>query len=146
MAEAEKFDTEIITVPHNQPAEMPFKVSRDASAQLTMTVAQQLAYGRVRSVYEAVDMREFRAGRTECLRAATPEAVSFARKLVDGTATSEDLQEAVNAHRGWVKRCKSGNGFDRHFQMMASIDDSDPFFHDDAATCLLYTSPSPRDS
>lgn len=134
LAKAEKFDTEIITVPHNQPAEMPFKVSRDASAQLTMSVAQQLTYGRVRSVYEAVDMREFRAGRTECLRAATPEAVSFARMLVDGTATSEDLQEAVNAHRGWVKRCKSGNGFDRHFQMMASIDDSDPFFHDDAAT------------
>ncbi|WP_175935117.1 choline/carnitine O-acyltransferase [Corynebacterium sp. Marseille-P4321] len=134
LAQAEKFDTEIVTVPHNQPAEMPFKVSRDASAQLTMSIAQQLTYGHVRAVYEAVDMREFRAGRTECLRAATPEAVNFARKLVDGAATADDLEEAVNAHRGWVKRCKSGNGFDRHFQMMATIDDSDPFFTDEAAT------------
>ena len=130
--QAAKFAAEIITAPFNQPAEMPFKFSRDASAQLTMHIAQQLTYGRVRAVYEAVDMREFRAGRTECLRAATPEAVTFAEKLVAGTATEEDLLAAVNAHRGWVKRCKSGNGFDRHIQMMATIDDSAPFFNDEA--------------
>nr|VDG63755.1 Choline/Carnitine o-acyltransferase [Streptococcus thermophilus] len=129
-----KMDVEILTVPHEQPADLPFKLSRDASAQLTMHIAQQLTYGRVRAVYEAVDMREFRAGRTECLRAATPEAVSFAEKLVDGNATQDDLVEAINAHRGWVKRCKSGNGFDRHFQMLATIDDTDPFFNDEAVT------------
>lgn len=138
LAQADKFDVEIITVPHKQPAEMPFKVSRDASAQLTMSIAQELTYGRVRAVYEAVDMREFRAGRTECLRAATPEAVNFAKKLVAGKATSEDLESAINAHRGWVKRCKSGNGFDRHFQMMATVDEeaaaNEPFFTDEDAT------------
>lgn len=129
---AAKFTVQIITAPHRPPAHMPFKFSRDAAAQLTMTIAQQLTYGRVRAVYEAVDMREYRAGRTECLRAATPEAVAFARKLVAGTATNDDLLAAANAHRGWVKRCKSGNGFDRHIQMMATIDGSDPFFKDDA--------------
>ncbi|WP_087116749.1 choline/carnitine O-acyltransferase [Corynebacterium urinipleomorphum] len=131
---AAKLATDIITVPHSLPANLPFKISRDASAQLTMHIAQQLTYGRVRAVYEAVDMREFCAGRTECLRAATPEAVTFAQKLIDATATPDDLQNALNAHRGWVKRCKSGNGFDRHIQMMATIDSSDPFFTDDAAT------------
>lgn len=138
LAQADKFDVEIITVPHKQPAEMPFKVSRDASAQLTMSIAQELTYGRVRAVYEAVDMREFRAGRTECLRAATPEAVNFAKKLVAGKATSEDLESAINAHRGWVKRCKSGNGFDRHFQMLATVDEeaaaNEPFFTDEDVT------------
>lgn len=138
LAQADKFDVEIITVPHKQPAEMPFKVSRDASAQLTMSIAQELTYGHVRAVYEAVDMREFRAGRTECLRAATPEAVNFAKKLVAGKATSEDLESAINAHRGWVKRCKSGNGFDRHFQMLATVDEeaaaNEPFFTDEDAT------------
>lgn len=129
---AAKFTVQIITAPHRSPAHMPLKFSRDAAAQLTMTIAQQLTYGRVRAVYEAVDMREYRAGRTECLRAATPEAVAFARKLVAGTATNDDLLAAANAHRGWVKRCKSGNGFDRHIQMMATIDGSDPFFKDDA--------------
>lgn len=129
---AAKFTVQIITAPHRPPAHMPFKFSRDAAAQLTMTIAQQLTYGRIRAVYEAVDMREYRAGRTECLRAATPEAAAFARKLVAGTATNDDLLAAANAHRGWVKRCKSGNGFDRHIQMMATIDGSDPFFTDDA--------------
>lgn len=146
-AAAAKLDTDIITVPHSLPADLPFKISRDASAQLTMHIAQQLTYGRVRAVYEAVDMREFRAGRTECLRAATPEAVAFAQKLIDATATPDDLQDALNAHRGWVKRCKSGNGFDRHIQMMATIyaadeanadagstGTADAFFTDTAAT------------
>lgn len=129
---ASKFTAQIVTAPHRPPADMPFKFSRDAAAQVTMTIAQQLTYGRVRAVYEAVDMREYRAGRTECLRAATPEAAAFAQKLVAGTATNDDLVAVANAHRGWVKRCKSGNGFDRHIQMMATIDASDPFFTDDA--------------
>lgn len=80
---AEKLRTRIVHVPFDQPTDLPLKFSRDASAQLTMSIAQQLTYGRVRAVYEAVDMREFRAGRTECLRAATPEAVAFARALVE---------------------------------------------------------------
>lgn len=129
---ASKFTVQTITAPHRPPAHMPFTFSRDAAAQLTMTIAQQLTYGRIRAVYEAVDMREYRAGRTECLRAATPEAAAFAQKLVAGSATNDDLLAAANAHRGWVKRCKSGNGFDRHIQMMATIDGSDPFFTDDA--------------
>ena len=132
--QAKQFQVEVLTVPHDLPTGMPFKFSRDASAQLTMTIAQQLTYRRVRAVYEAVDMREFRAGRTECLRSATPEAVTFAKKLVDGTAQRSDLEAAVNAHRAWVKRCKSGNGFDRHIQMMSTIDDTHPFFNDPAAT------------
>ena len=133
---AKEFRVEILTVPHDLPADMPFKFSRDASAQLIMTIAQQLTFGHIRAVYEAVDMREFRAGRTECLRAATPEAAAFARKLAGGTAQQSDLEAAVNAHRAWVKRCKSGSGFDRHIQMMATIDDSHPFFHDPVATAV----------
>ncbi|MBP3947602.1 choline/carnitine O-acyltransferase [Corynebacterium sp. Marseille-P3884] len=136
-AQAGTLRTDIVTVPHDIPEDLPFKLSRDASAQLTMTIAQELTYGHVRAVYEAVDMREFRAGRTECLRAATPEAVAFAEKLIDGTASPGDLRSALDAHRAWVKRCKSGNGVDRHIQMMATIDDpgsSDPFFTDRAAT------------
>lgn len=133
---ASKFTVQIITAPHRPPADVPFKFSRDAAAQLTMAIAQQLTYGRIRAVYEAVDMREYRAGRTECLRAATPEAAAFAQKLVAGTATHDDLVAAANAHRSWVKRCKSGNGFDRHIQMMATIDGNDPFFTDDAVLAV----------
>lgn len=122
------------------PTDLSFKFSRDASAQLIMTIAQQLTYGRARAVYEAVDMREYRAGRTECLRALTPEAAAFARALVAGTATREQLVAAAEAHRGWVKRCKSGNGIDRHIQMLEHLDAqetgtaTDPFFSDPVVT------------
>ncbi|WP_272944882.1 choline/carnitine O-acyltransferase [Corynebacterium jeikeium] len=68
----------------------------------------------MRAVYEAVDMREYKAGRTECLRAVTPEAVAFAKQLVAGKPTVEALQEALNAHRNWVIGCKTGRGIDRH--------------------------------
>ena len=132
--DAQPYTAEIAAVDINQPDDLPFKFSRDASAQLILSIAQQLTYGRVRAVYEAVDMREFRAGRTECLRAATPEAVAFARHLVDGDATQEQLVAAVDAHRAWVKRCKSGNGFDRHIQMLERLDERLPpaeFFTDE---------------
>lgn len=125
-AQAAPYTATLHTVDIAQPADLPFKFSRDASAQLIMTIAQQLTYGRVRAVYEAVDMREYRAGRTECLRALTPEAATFARNLVAGSATREQLVAATEAHRAWVKRCKSGNGFDRHIQMLEHLEAQDP--------------------
>ncbi|WP_448852633.1 choline/carnitine O-acyltransferase [Corynebacterium sp. 335C] len=108
----------ILDVPRVPADELPFKVSADALAQFILSIAQQLAFGRVRAVYEAVDMREYRAGRTECLRAVTPEAVALARALAgsrdDGASPADLLRAALDAHRGWVKACKAGAGFDRH--------------------------------
>ncbi|MGX6968243.1 choline/carnitine O-acyltransferase [Corynebacterium sp. c7Ub_26] len=79
-----------------------------------MTIAQLQAYGRARGVYEAVDMRKYCAGRTECLRAVTPQAVKFASLLLSGNATRQDLDDVLDAHRAWVKACKRGDGVDRH--------------------------------
>lgn len=98
------------------------RVSDDAVAQLLMTYAQVATYGSVRSVYESVDMREFQAGRTECLRPLTPQAVEFARALIAGDATLEQFGAVLDAHRDWVKACKRGAGIDRHLfglRMMA---------------------------
>lgn len=103
---------EIRRVARPRPRNM--KLSADAYAQLVMTVAQLAAYGRVRAVYEAVDMREYAAGRTECLRPVTPAAVAFARALLAGSADRAGLQAALDAHRDWVKACKTGRGVDRH--------------------------------
>lgn len=94
--------------------ELPFKMSADALLQICMATAQHLTFGTVRAAYEAVDMREFQAGRTECIRPVTPENVALAQALANGTATEEQLYAALQAHRGWVKACKSGKGFDRH--------------------------------
>lgn len=112
------------------------KFRADAMSQLILSIAQELTYGRIRAVYEAVDMREYKAGRTECLRAVTPEAVAFAQTLVRGgrgngsddgadrsgscgdetagESLAELLRAALDAHRNWVIGCKTGNGIDRH--------------------------------
>lgn len=110
----DEYAVEIIEVPKLAKEELPFKFSADAMSQLILSIAQQLTFGRIRAVYEAVDMREYKAGRTECLRAVTPEAVAFSKQLVAGKPTVEALQEALNAHRNWVIGCKTGRGIDRH--------------------------------
>ncbi len=110
----DEYAVEIIEVPKLTKEELPFKFSADAMSQLILSIAQLLTFGRIRAVYEAVDMREYKAGRTECLRAVTPEAVAFAKQLVAGKPTVEALQEALNAHRNWVIGCKTGRGIDRH--------------------------------
>ena len=110
----DEYAVEIIEVPKLAKEELPFKFSADAMSQLILSIAQLLTFGRIRAVYEAVDMREYKAGRTECLRAVTPEAVAFSKQLVAGKPTVEALQEALNAHRNWVIGCKTGRGIDRH--------------------------------
>ena len=113
----------IVDAPRLPQDEIPFKFSADAMSQLILTLAQELSFGRTRGVYEAVDMREYKAGRTECLRAATPEAVAFAKALIkaedaESAAADAELREKLDAvlaaHRGWVKSCKAGAGIDRH--------------------------------
>jgi len=86
-----------------------------------MLYAQLASYGQVRSTYEAVDTRHYQAGRTECLRSVTPEAVDLVRALVDGRAQAGQLHEALRAHKGWVKACKTGQGIDRHLTGLAMV-------------------------
>lgn len=106
----------VVQVSVDRPAleRLPVKVSEDAAQQLLLTYAQLATFGRVRAAYESVDMREFQAGRTECLRPVTVEAVEFAQALLDGAATVKHCAAAMEAHRNWVKACKTGRGIDRH--------------------------------
>lgn len=99
-------------VPSPVPDGLRFSV--DAAQQWLMLHAQLATYGWVRSTYEAVDMREYAAGRTECLRPNTTPAVVLAAALADGTATPEQVTTAAEAHREAVKAAKSGRAVDRH--------------------------------
>ncbi len=96
------------------PAPAGVRISLDAVQQWVMLFAQLATFGRVRSTYESVDMREYAAGRTECLRPNTPQAVALTRALVAGTATPDHVGGALDAHRDWVKAAKAGHGVDRH--------------------------------
>ena len=139
---ASRLRVELVRVPRVPQERLPFPMSADALQQLVMVLAQLLAFGRLRSAYESVDMRAFQAGRTECLRPVTPEAASFARALLDGRAGREGLVAALEAHRGWIKACKTGRGVDRHLGGLEAaarrLDVEAPFF-DDEALALLRT-------
>ncbi len=111
---AASYHVRILHVPVAVPPDLPFRVSHDAVQQFSLLYAQLAAYGRVRSTYEAVDMREYQSGRTECLRPVTTEALTLARALLNGSATPEHLYLALAAHKGRVVACKTGQGFDRH--------------------------------
>lgn len=104
-----------VDVPLRAPARPSFKLSLDGVQQWVMLFAQ-LAYhgGAPRSTYEAVDMREYRAGRTECLRPVTAAALDMVRALRAGDAVPEQLFAALAAHKDWVIACKTGHGIDRH--------------------------------
>lgn len=129
---ASRIRVELVRAPRIADERLPFRMSPDALQQFVMTIAQLRAFGRARSAYEAVDMRAFQSGRTECLRPVTPEAVAFGRALLDGGARPEGLRAALDAHREWVKACKTGHGFDRHFtglsMIAARLGISEPFF------------------
>ncbi|WP_435201206.1 choline/carnitine O-acyltransferase [Janibacter sp. GS2] len=117
--QAEAQRVHIVRCPRAVPADLPFRVSHDALQQLSILYAQLAAYGRVRSTYEAVDMREYQAGRTECLRPVGADALALVRAVLGGDATPEHLRAALAEHKDQVIACKSGHGFDRHLTGLA---------------------------
>ncbi|MDO5682015.1 MAG: choline/carnitine O-acyltransferase [Propionibacteriaceae bacterium] len=134
---------QLVRVPNPIPTGK--RISADAVLQWVMLYAQRATYGRVRSTYEAVDMREYQAGRTECLRANTPAAVALVEALLDRPDAEEAatlLATALDAHRGWVKNAKAGNGVDRHLLGLAEaaerLGDATPL-HDDEGYRRLST-------
>jgi len=140
--EAEQYQVRILQFPMAVPSDLPFPVSHDASQQFILLFAQVVAYGRARSAYEAVDMREFQAGRTECLRPVTPDALALVQAMASDTATPDHLFAALSAHKEQVIACKTGQGFDRHLmglRLMAERLDLQPELFDDESYKLLTT-------
>ncbi|MGB3684882.1 MAG: choline/carnitine O-acyltransferase [Ornithinimicrobium sp.] len=118
-AAAEQLQLGTVRVARPVPPGLPFRISDDALCQWVMLYAQLATYGEVRSTYEAVDTRHFQAGRTECLRSNTPEAVALVSALIAGRAEESLLQDAARAHKEWIKACKTGQGIDRHLTGLA---------------------------
>ncbi|PIE46900.1 MAG: hypothetical protein CSA42_05660 [Gammaproteobacteria bacterium] len=97
------------------------KVSHDALFQFSLIYAQLKVFNELKNTYEAVDTRNFLAGRTECLRSNTMQAKNLAEKLLLNTATTDDLTNALTAHKSWVIACKTGQGIDRHLYALKEI-------------------------
>ena len=62
--------------------------------------------------------RLWREGRTETVRSATPEAVNFAKLILDDNAERSDVLAAFKAgesrHRNMNLDAMTGKGIDRH--------------------------------
>lgn len=118
------------------------RVSNDALQQWILLYAQLATYQRVRSTYEAVDVREFQGGRTECLRPNSAEAIRLVGALIAGEANAELLQAAIERHKELVTECKTGRGVDRHLFGLRVMTDRlglSPEIFDDAGYRLLTT-------
>lgn len=138
---ASEYQARTVQVPLTIP-ETGVRISTDALAQLVMLYAQVATFGQVRSTYEAVDMREYQAGRTECLRPNSAAAVAFVQDLRDGSADLDGLQAALADHKQWVKWCKTGQAVDRHLYglgMMAQQLGFDPVVQNDPGYQRLTT-------
>lgn len=98
--------------------------SPDAFWQIAFQAAQCRVFGHMRSSYEAVSVRGFAGGRTECARGSTGEADLFVKAL-RFSAPAKDLlsayRSAENAHKANLARCQRGLGAERHMTGLAAM-------------------------
>lgn len=57
------------------------KVSPDVYIQLALQLAYYKLYGKLTATYESASTRRYRLGRVDCIRSATPEALSWAAAM-----------------------------------------------------------------
>lgn len=90
-------------------------LSKDAIMQFLLQYAQYKTFNIVRGMYEAVDVREYRYGRTECVRSVSSESLEFIKSLdINAEDTYIKLKEAELEHKKRIKDCKAFNGVNRY--------------------------------
>ncbi|XP_030062701.1 carnitine O-acetyltransferase [Microcaecilia unicolor] len=94
------------------------KLSPDAFIQVALQLAYYRMYGCVCSTYESASLRMFHLGRTDTIRSASVDLLSFAHAMDDpgkqNQAKAELLRKAVQAHRAYTDMAISGQAIDRH--------------------------------
>ncbi len=99
-------------------------LSPDSFIQCAMLVSQRSLWTQWRSVYESVQIRRFRGGRTEVTRPLTPQAKKFAEAFLEGCEAQtclELLRQAGEAHKKRISTCLAGEGPERHLAMLRRI-------------------------
>ncbi len=104
--------------------------SKDAIIQFLVQYASKKTFDRYRGTYEAVDVKEFLRGRTECVRPISFEVIGLIEALIAGETDEIPslYRSAETEHKKRIKDCKKGEGIDRHFfglkNLMAELEDS----------------------
>lgn len=100
-------------------------LSPDAFVQLAFLAAQRRLWPRWRSLYESVQMRRFRKGRTEGTRPLTAEAALFVETLAGEEASRGHLRRlllgAGDAHRRRIDLCMAGEGVEGHLGLLRRV-------------------------
>ncbi|KAH9969706.1 acyltransferase ChoActase/COT/CPT [Russula dissimulans] len=97
-----------------------FKTSPDAWTQLVKQLAFHKFKGRPGVTYESAQTRKYQRGRTEVIRAASPQSKAWVDAMVDRKATVRDTQRAalfrsaVARHVQYAAWAADGQGVDRH--------------------------------
>lgn len=100
-------------------------VSPDAFVQTAMLLAQRDIWDDWQSVYESVQLRRFKGGRTEGTRPLTTESAAFVEAFLSGKSDDEMLksllQKAGEAHRDRIAQCMDGKGPEGHLSLLRRI-------------------------
>ena len=99
--------------------------SPDAFFHMALQVAQYRTFGVMRSTYEAVAMRAYREGRTECLRPSRSASLELAMAMNDDdnpqSLLLELMQQAAAAHSAEMRQAQQGLGIERHLYGLKQI-------------------------
>jgi carnitine O-acetyltransferase len=100
------------------------RCSPDAFLQMGFQAAQYQCLPRFSSSYEAVSMRAFAEGRTECARGSSAEAGALAEALCRCRPAGEIrelFRKAEARHLDRLEQCRSGQGVERYMLGLESM-------------------------
>ncbi|KAM0805272.1 Choline/Carnitine o-acyltransferase-domain-containing protein [Usnea florida] len=98
--------------------------SPDAFVQMAFQAAYYGLYGRAENVYEPAMTKVFLHGRTEAIRAVSPESAEFVRTFWGenpATHKVETLRKATLKHTAHTKECAKALGQDRHLYALYCV-------------------------
>ena len=99
--------------------------SPDAFLQCCYQAAYYQLKGELASAYEAVSVRHFYQGRTECARPLTGEMALFiqqsAHQSIQKNLLKTSFLSMEQAHKTLIKRCQQGRGSERHMAGLYSM-------------------------
>lgn len=101
------------------------KLSPDGLMQMSLQLAHHRLHGKAVSTYESASTAAFKHGRTEVIRAATPESeqlcATFADKGSSAQRRAAALRLAVATHSRVTRDCLMGKGVDRHLFALRAL-------------------------
>lgn len=100
-------------------------IGADGLFHCALALAQKKTFERLCSTYEAVSMRHYRQGRTECCRPLTWEMLHWLEVMEDPAANRESrkkaLEQALKKHQARLKACQAGRGIERHLFVLEQL-------------------------